>query len=231
MKTLLGSLPVMLLSLTLASNLSAAVCVDPSGCVFTFNTTNGGTAGNFGTVTLTTVGANILVDVHLAPGRHLIDVGEAHQAFDFSDSLGGVAFSLTSFSNAQYTQDPGSAPFHDDGFGSFGHAVDTTAGAGAGTTGVNELTFKVLGHTNVNDLVGLSSGGINAYFAADIFADASACGATGFGGSCTGLVGVTGGGGNISGVPEPGSYLGLLMSGLVGMLLVERRRRNRLTSE
>ncbi len=230
MKTLLWSLPVMLLSLTLAPHLSAAVCVNPSGCVFTFNTTNGGTAGSFGTVTLTNVGADIMVDVHLAAGFHLIDTGSinGHQSFDFNDISGGVTEG--SFSNSQYFHDSG-APFHDDGFGTFGDALGSTAGPGAGSSGVNELTFKVLGHTNVNDIVGLSSGGTyNAYFAADVFVD-SCGGIPDFGSSCTGLIGVTGGGGNISGVPEPGSYLGLLMSGLVGMLLVERRRRNRLTSE
>lgn len=209
----------------MAPNLSADICVDTTNCTFTFNVTNGGTLGDFGTVNLSTSGSDILFTVQLAPGLHLIETG-SHQSFDFNDTGSGVT--LGSFSNAQYSQDS-PPPFHDNGFGTFKDAVTSTAGPGAGTTGVNLLTFKVIGHTNVNDVVGLSSGATNAYFAADIFADSSACGATGFGTSCTGLIGVTGA---PSTVPEPSSYLALLMIGFGGIVLsVERQRRNRLTAE
>jgi len=226
MKKSLGLLPAVLFSMILGSNLSAAVCANSASCIFTFDITNGGvTGGNFGTVTLTTSGSNIKVDVNLNAGFHLIQTG-SHQAFDFNDSLGGVSLTLGTFSDPQYTQ-ASPPPFHDAFFGDFGHAVNSTAGPGAGTTGVKELTFLVLGHTNVNDIAALSSGGTNSYFAADVFADASVCGSTGFAaGSCTGLFGVTGGGGIISSVPEPTSYLALLMAGLGAIvLLVERRRR------
>jgi hypothetical protein len=226
MKKLFGSLPAVLLSLTLAPHLSAAVCADPNGCIFTFNTTNGGTIGNFGTVTLTKSGSDILVDVKLASGFHLIENG-SHQSFDFNDNGAATPVTQSGWSDARYSQD--SPPlFHDDGFGAFMDAVH--ANVSPFSSGVNELTFKVLGHTNVNDIVGLSSGGTyNAYFAADVFVD-SCGGIPDFGSSCTGLVGVTGGGGTLAGAPEPGSYLGLLMGGLGAMLWVKRRR-NRLTAE
>ena len=205
-------------SLMLAPSLSAAICPDTTNCTFTFNVTNGGTSGNFGTVNLATMGSDILVTVDLAAGLHLIQTG-SHQSFDFNDDVPGTP-TQGSFSDSQYSQAT-PPPFADDGFGTFLDAVASTAGPGAGTTGVNVLTFKVLGITDVNHLVGLSSGGVNAFFAADIFADASACGATGFGTSCTGLIGVTG-----PAVPEPSSYLAILLGGFGAIVfLTERRRR------
>ena len=209
-------------SLMLAPSLSAAICPDTTNCTFTFNVTNGNTPGNFGTVNLATMGSDILVTVNLAAGLHLIQTG-SHQSFDFNDDVAGTP-TQGSFSNSQYSQAT-PPPFADDGFGTFLDAVASTAGPGAGTTGVTLLTFKVLGITDVNHLVGLSSvSGVPAFFAADIFADASACGATGFGTSCTGLIGVTG---SPSTVPEPTSYLAMLLGGFGAIVFLTERRRRR----
>jgi hypothetical protein len=235
MKRLFGSLAAV--ALALAPNLSAAVCANSTSCTFTLDLSNGGASGvpgNFGTVSLTTSGADILVSVQLAAGLHLISTG-GREAFAFNQTTGGGPVTQSNWSNGQYSQ--GSpAPFDMAFFGSFEDGVATTAGPGAGTTGVNFLSFKVLGHTNVNDLAELSThppGSTDAFFAADVFADnPTACGAGGFAaGSCTGLVGATGGG-IISNVPEPSSYLALLLAGFGAVvLLVERRRRDRVTAK
>lgn len=209
-----------------APGFSTSICADLTNCTFIFNLTNAGSTGNFGTVNLKTMGSDILVSVQLAPGLHLIQTG-SHQSFDFNDTVGG-GLALGGFSDGQYSQDAALPPFASSAFGAFDNAILTTAGPGANTTGVNLLTFKVLGHTNVNDLVDLSATppGSKAYFSADVFAESSACRATGFDSpSCTGLLAVTGA--PTSTVPEPTSAR--LVMGSLGLFaaLMTRRLRKR----
>ncbi len=194
----------------------ASVCASTTDCTFNLNTTAVGAFGSgpFGTVELKLNGSAIDFTVDLADGFgfNLIDTG-THEAFSFNNVIGGT-LALSSFSSPLYS-DSGAGPGSNPPFSTFTNALKSTCTNGGGC-GVNVLTFTVsrtLGFTDVNQLIGLSTGsGTAAYFAADIANSAGA----------TGAVGATGFG-TTSTVPEPVSS-GLVGIGLIALSLLRRRR-------
>jgi hypothetical protein len=194
----------------------ASVCASTTDCTFNLNSTDVGAfgAGPFGTVELKLNGSAIDFTVDLADGFgfNLIDTG-THEAFSFNNVIGGT-LALSSFSSSLYA-DFGAGPGTNPPFSTFTNAVSSTCTNGGGC-GVNMLSFVVNrtgGFTDVNQLIGLSTGGVTAaYFAADI---ANSDGVTG-------AVGATGPG-ITSTVPEPLSS-GLVGIGLIALSLLRHRR-------
>lgn len=193
----------------------ASVCTTID-CTYAFDATGVSQfgAGPFGTVELKLNSGAIDFTIDLADGFgfNLIDSG-SHEAFSFNNVIGG-ALTLSSFSSPLYS-DFGAGPGANSPFSTFTNAVTSTCNSGSGC-GVNLLTFTVTragGFTDVNQLVGLSTGsGTAAYFAADIADSAGA----------TGVVGVTGFS-TTSTVPEPVTS-GLVGAGLIALSLLRRRR-------
>ena len=227
---------VLFMVASVVPGLSAAVCSDTTDCTFTFNVDNTGsdlqTLSNYGTVELQVVGSDIKFTIDLLSNFHLIAIGNRPGVLGFNDTLSG-ALTYSGFSDSNYSGGNGggaSDPY--DFFGSFTAAAGTTTapGPGAAQPSVNSLSFTVSrtgGFTDVNQLVDLSTnppGSMQAYFAADIFQSSGSCI-----GSCTGLIGVTGGP-NPPSVPEP-AYLGLLAGFGVVAFLVQRRRKNSVLAE
>jgi hypothetical protein len=182
------------------------VCVSTTDCIFNLDSTDVSAfgLGPYGTVELKLNGSTIGFTIDLADGFgfNLIDSG-THEAFSFNNVIGG-ALTLNGFSSNLYS-DYGANPGTNPPFSTFTNAVTSTCTNGSGC-GVNTLTFTVSrsgGFTDVNQLIGLSTGsGTAAYFAADI---ANSHGVTG-------VVGATGI--PSSPVPEPVS------SALVGIGLI-----------
>jgi hypothetical protein len=227
----------------LAPNLSAAVCTSTTDCTFTFDEHNAGfsgitSGGPYGTIELQLVGNTITAHLNMNSNWVLIDTGFPG-TFGYNDTVHDTApFPATSSDPLVYfgsANDGGTdttgSDLHFDGFGYFDDAAATSGPHPGDTTTVHDLTFTISrtgGFSSVQQLIETPSGGGDgsAYFVADVFD--KACGANG-GTGCTGLVGVS----NLtSPVPEPTSYVALLMVSFGAIvLLVERRRRNRLTVE
>ena len=193
----------------------ASVCTT-ADCIIDLNYTQVGAFGSgpYGTVELKLNGSSIDFTVDLADGFgfNLIDSG-SHEAFSFNNMIGGT-LALSNFSSPLYS-DYGAGPGANSPFSTFTNALTSSCTNGSGC-GVNKLTFTVDrtgGFTDVNQLIGLSTGsGTAAYFAADI----------GNGAGVTGVVGATGFG-TTSAVPEPVSS-GLVGIGLIALSLMRRRR-------
>jgi len=195
----------------------ASVCASSTDCIFNLDNTDVSAfgAGPYGTVELKLNGSAIGFTIDLADGFgfNLIDTG-THEAFSFNNVIGGT-LTMSSFSSNLYS-DFGAGPGTNPPFSTFTHALKSTCTNGSGC-GVNTLTFTVNrtgGFTEVNQLIGLSTGsGTAAYFAADI---ANANGVTG-------VVGATGI--PSSPVPEPLSS-GLVGIGLISLALLRRSRKS-----
>ena len=203
-------------AVTLVPSAKASVCASTTDCTFNLNNTNVAAfgAGPFGTVELKLVGGTIDFTVDLADGFgfNLIDSG-THEAFSFNNEIGGT-LALSGFSSSLYS-DYGAGPGTNPPFSTFTNAVTSSCSNGSGC-GVNKLSFAVDrtgGFTDVNQLIGLSTGsGTAAYFAADI---ANSAGVTGVVGA-TGL-GIT------SAIPEPISSA-LVGTGLMSLFFLRRRQ-------
>jgi hypothetical protein len=214
----------------MAPSAKASVCSDANNCTFTFDTHNDGPttfgSGPYGSLTLVLNGDNtITATIDLADGFGLINTGFPNgggpsYGFAFNDNLGAANFAYN-FVTAGYsggTTTAGSYQF--DGFGNFDRAAANTDFGN--TAGANIVTFTITragGFNSVQNLVGLSSG--NIYFAADVFYNGTNNPGTGCaqGASCTGLIGVSGGG---STVPEPISSA-LVGTGLISLFFLRRR--------
>jgi hypothetical protein len=164
------------------------------------------------------------IDVSLASGFTIVKTGFPG-SFGFADSLGG-GLTIGNFSSALYSggiSDPTNDQ-HFDGFGFSNDAAATTAPhAGSGLNDVSFTVSKGTSLTDVNDLLNIftpAGGDGPAYFVVDAFNSNT----SGPGAGNTGLLSVTGSG-NVSGAPEPSSYLGMLTGlGLLGW--IARRRRS-----
>jgi len=210
----------------------ASVCTD-ANCTFTFDVHNDGPttfgSGPYGTLNLLlNIDNTITATIDLADGFGLINTGfpnggGTNYGFAFNDNVGAnFAYDFVTAGYGGGTITAG--PYQFDGFGDFGRAAATTDLPNTG--GANIVTFtitRVGGFNSIQNLVGLSSGGI--YFAADVFYNGtnnpgSGCGQ---GASCTGLIGVSGGG---SPVPEPISSA-LVGTGLISLFFIRRRSSRR----
>jgi hypothetical protein len=162
------------------------------------------------------------IDVSLASGFTIVKTGFPG-SFGFADSLGS-GLTIGNFSSALYSGAISDATNdqHFDGFGFSNDAAATTAPhAGSGLNDVSFTVSKGTSLTDVNDLLNLfnpAGGDGPAYFVVDAFNSNR----SGPGAGNTGLLSVTG---NISGVPEPSTGLGMLTGlGLLGW--IARRRRS-----
>jgi len=181
-----------------------------------------GTVTQFGTVTLTQVGANVTFDVVLNSGNRFVETGAGgnslfvfndtttHTVSNISATLDGNTVTITGgLSGATNT-----APNNADGTGDFTAAVFCTTASscnGGSTPNINDLHFTVQG-AMIADLTTANANG--NIFVADIL-----CNQTGCGGG-TGPVDVS------APVPEPTT---LLMVGtvLAGLGAAWRRSRSR----
>jgi hypothetical protein len=234
-------------ALILVPGLSAGTCSNVNtDCTYTFDEHNGGFSGitggtPYGTVELQLVAGVIDVTLSMASRFNLINTGFAG-TFGYNDTLNDgtptagnfsvAAFSGTTNNGGNESNDSTCCSF--DGFGNYDDVAATTGPTpGSSTTGF--LTFTISragGFTSVQQLVESATGGDGtAFFVVDVFD--KTCGANG-GTACTGLVGVSDGGGNVQSVPEPTSYAALLAGfGAIafGVQRRERRRRNTILAE
>ena len=174
-------------------------------------------SGPYGSVTLAQSGVNVDVTVDLRSDMNFLNTGGPHSVFSFNAvdveiiDITNVLFN--SVSNANYTI---VAPGANTPFGTFTFMLDCTGakpGCQNGAPGqqIDPLTFTVLNALEA-DLVGLSSGGTDAYFAADVICVKGSCN------GATGAIGVT------TVVPVPAAVW-LFGSGLIGLAGVARRKK------
>jgi len=226
---------LVLLGITVTSMMipsaKASICSNADSCLFTFDVHNNGPttfgSGPYGTLSLTlnNVDHTILATIDLADGFGLINTGFPNgngttYAFGFNDNLGAADFNYGSYNPNTYgggTTAAGAYQF--DGFGDFDRAAAHTTLPNTG--GANLVSFIITrtgGFNSVQNLVGANNNGL--YFVADVFYNGTntpgSCAADA---SCTGLIGVTGGG---TATPEPISSA-LVGTGLISLFFIRRR--------
>jgi hypothetical protein len=195
------------------------------------------TAGTvFGTVTLTTSGTGVLVDVVLNNGSRFVETGSVGGfLFVFNDSLAGSAITTitATLNGVTQTTGPGNtfpggftgltnqSPIHADGTGDWTAGVKCTTDAdcnGGSIPNINDLHFTVTNATLAQ--LEITNGNGN-FFAADIL-----CGATVTG--CAGQTGPV----DVSTPAVPGPIVGAGLPGLVmacaGLVGLARRRRQKI---
>ena len=169
--------------------------------------------GPYGSVTLTQNFSDVLVNVVLRNDLNFLSTGNqnSHSIFTFNVS-GATAGDVTDISFANglngsfgVASPAGNSPFGNFTYGIFCTSSCTSGGSGGGY--VDPLNFTVHNAT-ISEFNHLSSGGTNAYFAADVL---------NLSGN-TGAIGAT-----VAAVPEPESYA-MLLSGLGLIGFVARRR-------
>jgi hypothetical protein len=174
---------------------------------------------NVGTITLTQVGANMVnVFVDLLDGYGFVNTGGDHTPFAFNlTSEAGLSAVFTSPAGGTYTSGMFSlntAGGANTPYGTYGVAIDNSAGNGSGSAYYGDLAFTLTGTgLTTNSFVANTDG---YYFSADL-TDGRNTGAVAWSGR-------VGGGGQGSVVPEPSTYV-LLASGMIGLVGVARRRK------
>jgi hypothetical protein len=184
-----------------------------------------GTVTQFGTVTLTQTGSNVLFDVVLNSGNRFVETGAGGDSlFIFNDTLAGTTITgITATLNGTTVAISGGlsgltnqTPFMADGTGFFTASVFCTTASscnGGSTPNINDLHFTVTGATIAQLTTANAAGNI---FVADIL-----CGQTGCGG-LTGPVDVTG---VAPPVPEPSTWA-MLIIGFAGIGFMAYRRKS-----
>jgi hypothetical protein len=157
-----------------------------AGPTYTFTTSTGTQPSNVGTITLTQVNSttvDVLVDLSdtslPAPRYGFLNTGGAHTPFAFtiSGSEAGVGATFLQPSGGSYTFGVFSLNLGgggDNPFGTYGIAIDSTAGNGSGNAYYGDLEFQLsrTSGLSTDDFITnalIASGGSGpAYFAADL---------------------------------------------------------------
>lgn len=207
-----------------------------AGPTYTFTTSTGVQPSNVGIITLTQVDTNIvkvlvdLLDTSLpAPRYGFLNTGGPHTPFAFTiagDDSALTASFLQPF-NGHYnvgmtlvTLSLNAAGGDATPFGTFGVAIDSTAGLGSGKGYYGDLEFTLtrFGGLSTDDFITYPGG--SSYFAADLTNGTN----TGSQAWQTRSV-VEPPSGRATDVPEPAS-MALLGSGLLGLGFVAKRRKS-----
>lgn len=174
--------------------------------------------GPYGSVTLTQSFSDVVVNVVLRNDLNFLSTGNqnSHSIFTFNVS-GATAGDVTdiSFANGLNGNFGVASPAGNSPFGNFTYGIICTSSCTSGGSGggyVDPLSFTVHNAT-ISEFNHLSTGGTDAYFAAD---------ALNLSGK-TGAIGAT-----VAAVPEPETYA-MLLSGL-GLIGFIARRRQQPTS-
>jgi len=179
----------------------------------------------FGTVSVTTSGTGVLVDVVLANGSRFVETGAGGDSlFLFNDSIAGSSVTgITSTLNGANVTITGGltgltnqSPIMADGTGTFTGAIQCTLASscnGGSTPNINDLHFTVTNVT-ISQLVTANADG--NFFVADILCGSGVA-------VCGGLTGPV----DVSQVPGPvlGAGLPGLVMACVGLVGLARRRR------
>ena len=188
--------------------------VTRAAVIYEFDSTEVGAfgPGPYGSVTLTQNADDVDVTVDLRSDLNFVNTGGPHAVFSFNATgvlvsditnvlFNGVANPVYSIATSGINTP----------FGTFDFLLDCTTGCSNGAPGQQSdpLTFTVLNALET-DLVGLSSGGTDAYFAADVICVTGDC----FG--ATGAIGA---------VPVPAAVW-LFGSGLIGLVGFARRKKS-----
>ena len=188
---------------------------------YSFITSVGTQPTNVGTITLTQNGSSVNVLVDLLSGYGFLNTGGPHTpfAFNISGSETGLSAVFTSPSAGTYpsgTFSLNAAGGANTPYGTYGVAIDNTAGNGSGNAYFGDLAFTLTrtGGLSTTDFV---ANGDGYYFSADLTNGQNT-------GAQAWAVRTTTGGGAGSVVPEPSTYV-LLASGMVGLVGVARRRK------
>ena len=204
-----------------------------AGPIYTFSVSAGTQPINVGVITLTQNGANsVNVGVDLLAGYGFINTGGPHTPFAFNlAGSGALSISFTTPLNGIYASGVFSLNTgggDDTPYGTFGVAIDSSAGNGSGNGYFGDLLFTLTraGGLDTNDFVRNSDndpivGG--SYFAADL-SNGSNTGAQAWAirtTPCT--VNCGGPGPGPDPIPEPAT-LALFGAGLAGLATLRRRR-------
>ncbi|SRR6266542_24893 len=174
--------------------------------------TGGCTGTDFGTVTLTQVGTNVLITLTLAAGEEFVTTGAGdRQYFKFNDGSAGTTTVSESSDFYQFNTSSPLLSFCGDGGGCFSYGIGAqTTGTNACTTGTcpysGGITFTV-NNTTIADLT--QPNNLGQIFVADIRFTGS---------GLTGLVDVS-----PATVPDGGSTVMLLGSALLGIGALRRK--------
>ena len=188
-----------------------------AGPLYTFGISEGTQPSDVGTVTLTQDGANSVdVSVDLLPGYGFVNTGGPHTPFAFNLSgVGTPSIDFTTPLDGIYASGVFSlnaAGGDNTPYGTFGIAIDSTAGNGSGNGYYGDLLFTLTraGGLDTGDFVANSD---DAYFSADL-TDGLNTGAQAW---TTRTVQ-----NNDTQVPEPGT-IGLFGVALLGIAAARRR--------